>query len=1777
MPKKYSNLISVGIMERLLVPIVLLFGFAVIGDFVRNGRADGCDICDCKITISGAECVGDCTFKLTFSTCSSPELSPYTFTSECADDDFESNSDDISWSASGSHGLNIGSDGTITGSPSAINPGTYTLSADDGNGHTRSVSIEVEVVECNCEAAGSSTMGTTSAANSSVAASFKLGKTAFGKSAGALRVKENYPTNVLSTPLCLRYRYPTNSDCEVITNSAGIRQVKVPEGLANVLTNGSTNVYFIEFYPASQVGSKVGGLYQLSGSPLTTNRIENPDGGTSTNRFRVTESDGSVCDYEWKTNGWELVTGNGWRKEYKASSWSGDMNYRTNTVEIRDTNTLVSSTIRKYQAFPWGQKLIEEVTGTGAATLTNTYTYYTNAGPTTGLVQQVNFADGRWEIREYDTNRYLTNLIVSFGNQAPTNNGDLCRRFEYSYATNVISGSGERGGRPRGDPRRTIEYLLGREIGRSYTVGLRGERRSIQCVTPGAAWNDASNLVTITKWYTNGVFKGKLWSVERPNGTMDIHTYAYYTNGSGVAYMTNIVSAGAPDASKSNIVSGTRTTTVLAAVNRRISKTAIDIESGIILGSEVYSEPDAYDRPRKATYLDGTWSWTEHSDCCGVGGTETNREGTVIYHYKDALKRQAATKKSDITATNVYDSAGKLLQIIRIGSDATKITNTVHTYDTLGRMLTSKDALGNTTTYTQTITNYQMIRTNTYPDGSTRVETYYRDGQLAKVTGTAVHPARYEYGVIQDDSVWRRYTKEIKLDGNGNDMSEVITNFFDMLRRNYETVYADGAKRESLYNTKGQLVKTVDADGVTMLYEYNARGELEYVVTDIDRDGVKDLIGPDRIRQTIRDVTTIGAGNVVRTRSYHWATNGSSISNLVSAHEVKTDDLIFWNSDFGVTNRSWTVYAGSGNQFETNTAPDGSYTITHFQHGQLKSVTQKDAGGSQLGQITYTYDAHGRNKTETDARNGTIIYTYDNADRLTSVTTPSAGAGQSPQTTSYSYDYAGRRTRTVMPDGATATNEYHASGELKKMYGARVHPVEYKYDAQGRQTNMTTWQNYSAGTGTANTAWKYDALRGFMTNKVYTDGAGPTYTYTSAGRVQTRTWARGIRRTNEFDNAGEIVGIKYSDGTSNVVYNLDRLGRRTNIVDGAGSRYLVYTESGLPLVETNASGVLAGVAITNGYDSFGRRTAIGMLTNGNSAFVHTYAYASASRLTNVSDGNYNATYSYLANSPLVSQITYRSNATTRMTTTKSHDYLNRLTQISSQPSAAGESPISFNYALNDANQRTRVTHADGCYWVYEYDELGQITSGKKYWEDGTPVAGQQFEYAYDDIGNRTSTKEGGDSSGGNLRSGTYSANLLNQYTNRTVSGTVDLIGIAKATATVNVNDQSTYRRGEYYQVAIANDNTSAIVYPGYTNRAILAGETNTLAGNLLIPKTPQAFWYDSDGNALSDGVWTNTWDAENRMSVTENITAVPSIGRGRESWSFDSEGRWVKRVVSTWGEGGYGALSTNRFVWDKNVLLAILAETPVIRASLMRGLDESGTFHGAGGAGGVIAVNVQTNGIQLCAYDGTANVVALAKGQDGKTGGSYEYSPFGSTVRLTGSAANENPMRFSSQFSSDVTDRVKYLYRDYQAGVGRWLSRDPIEENDGFNLYAYTRNRPTDLIDRLGLNCMHAGQPSSLNAVVTMNNIRIRCVRDCWFNTFGTVYSFLCCFDKVAYGRGQGIFVCRRRLVVTIKGSHYEYYWDPSGVAPGSPLPTPPACATGCEDSGISCYIAARQ
>ena len=428
-----------------------------------------------------------------------------------------------------------------------------------------------------------------------------------------------------------------------------------------------------------------------------------------------------------------------------------------------------------------------------------------------------------------------------------------------------------------------------------------------------------------------------------------------------------------------------------------------------------------------------------------------------------------------------------------------------------------------------------------------------------------------------------------------------------------------------------------------------------------------------------------------------------------------------------------------------------------------------------------------------------------------------------------------------------------------------------------------------------------------------------------------------------------------------------------------------------------------------------------------------------------------------------------------MTTASTYDFLNRLQNITSTPSASGESAVAFNYAYNDANQRVRVNMADGSFWIYDYDKLGQVVSGKRYWSDWTPVAGQQYEYAFDDIGNRGSTKSGGDSGGAALRAAAYSANSLNQYTSRDVPAYLNVLGIAHANASVTVNSQSPYRRGEYYWKELSVDNSSATIWQSVTNKAVLAGTTNTVTGNLFLTKSPEDSFitYDADGNLTSDGRWTNKWDAENRLIDMTSHSSGPSGSRKSLQFAYDAQGRRYSKVVSNWTGSAWTRALHELYLYDGwNLLGALDGTNNSIVRSFLWGLDLSGSLQGAGGVGGLICFKQHSGsltGTHFAAYDGNGNVMALVDGKTGSTSARYEYDPFGQAIRASGTMALLNPVRFSSKPVDDETDLAYYGYRYLNPNTGRWLNRDLIEEKVDPNLFLFSKNASPNSIDSLGL------------------------------------------------------------------------------------------------------------
>ena len=77
--------------------------------------------------------------------------------------------------------------------------------------------------------------------------------------------------------------------------------------------------------------------------------------------------------------------------------------------------------------------------------------------------------------------------------------------------------------------------------------------------------------------------------------------------------------------------------------------------------------------------------------------------------------------------------------------------------------------------------------------------------------------------------------------------------------------------------------------------------------------------------------------------------------------------------------------------------------------------------------------------------------------------------------------------------------------------------------------------------------------------------------------------------------------------------------------------------------------------------------------------------------------------------------------------------------------------------------------------------------------------------------------------------------------------------------------------------------------------------------------------------------------------------------------------------------------------------------------------------------------------------------------------------PFGQVIRATRPMAKANPFRFSAKYHDDETDLPGCGYRYYSASTRRWLSKDPLGEMGGVNLYYMTRTNPIDRCDQFGL------------------------------------------------------------------------------------------------------------
>ena len=198
-------------------------------------------------------------------------------------------------------------------------------------------------------------------------------------------------------------------------------------------------------------------------------------------------------------------------------------------------------------------------------------------------------------------------------------------------------------------------------------------------------------------------------------------------------------------------------------------------------------------------------------------------------------------------------------------------------------------------------------------------------------------------------------------------------------------------------------------------------------------------------------------------------------------------------------------------------------------------------------------------------------------------------------------------------------------------------------------------------------------------------------------------------------------------------------------------------------------------------------------------------------------------------------------------------------------------------------------------------------------------------------------------------------------------------------------------------------------------------------------------------------------------------STIPTGARQALAFGYDSQSRRVAKVVSNWTGSAWSRILDQRFLYDGwNLVAELNATNNALIRSYLWGLELSGSPQGAGGVGGLLALNDAATGVSFAGYDGNGNVVALVAA-DGTTSGRYDHDSFGQSIRLTGTRAASNPVRSRSKYFDEESGMSYYGFRFLRLDCGRWPNRDPVEERGGINLYVYVANAPSTRIDLLGL------------------------------------------------------------------------------------------------------------
>ncbi len=531
----------------------------------------------------------------------------------------------------------------------------------------------------------------------------------------------------------------------------------------------------------------------------------------------------------------------------------------------------------------------------------------------------------------------------------------------------------------------------------------------------------------------------------------------------------------------------------------------------------------------------------------------------LTYTYDSRHNVTQAKSSTNVTYDFTYDSYGNNTSV-SITSGTVKLTSTA-AYTSDGNRLTStKDAAGNTTTYSYNA-NTNVLEWVKYPNDSDNTKTTYSyDDNMYRLVSAAATvdtggTLSASYGYTDDlltsittPSTTYNFTygdfglrSSVKV-GSGFTLATYSytdgTNYLEKLD------YGNDNHVKYEYDSQGRVIKDTYEDKDTVTYQYDNTGALGRV-TD-SATGISTTYYYDLTDRLMR-YTEKGSGySHIVGYAYDTLNNLTSLVETINGTEHTTSYT--YDSD----NRVSSVTNGKANE---------AYTYDNYSR-LTKKVTNNviDESTTTVLTDTFTYRSSSTGTTgqvaklvsDAAAYDVTYEYTYDNNGNITSVKSGT-------KTTSYVYDSANQLIReNNQAANKTWTWSYDSAGNItsRKEYG-------YTTGTLGTPTGTVA---YTYG----NTTWG-DLLTKYGSSTITSDAIGNmlsdgTLTFTWEHGRELATVKKGSTTwTNTYNADGLRTKRTNGSTTYSYVYNGSSLSQMTV---GDNALYFAYDASGSPLAVT---------------------------------------------------------------------------------------------------------------------------------------------------------------------------------------------------------------------------------------------------------------------------------------------------------------------------------------------------------------------------------------------------------------------------------------------------------------------------------------------------------------------------------------------------------------------------------------------------------------------------------